>query len=103
MTQFKDSIKGKNVAVFGLGASGNAAARVLASLDARVTVVDNNDSEKLRALAKELQQLGVTCKLGEVTEEAMRASELVVVSPGVPSDRSELEVARRAGARHLST
>lgn len=96
--RFKERIKGKKAAVFGLGASGSAAARVLASLGASVTVVDNAESDLLRARAEKLRELGIGHRLGGVPLDVMRGSDLVVVSPGVPTEREELEVARLAGA-----
>jgi UDP-N-acetylmuramoylalanine--D-glutamate ligase len=87
---------GKHVVVVGLARSGVAAAAFLARRGASVTAVDRKpESELPEALA--LRELGVKLELGPHRRETFLASELVVVSPGVPWELEELEAAREAG------
>ncbi|MFE5678062.1 UDP-N-acetylmuramoyl-L-alanine--D-glutamate ligase [Streptomyces erythrochromogenes] len=76
------------ITVAGLGISGISAARALAGLGARVTVVDNGDGDAHRARAAELAELGIEVRLGHLPDGARagealpEGTELVVTSPG---------------------
>ncbi|MGJ0155600.1 UDP-N-acetylmuramoyl-L-alanine--D-glutamate ligase [Streptomyces sp. CH8.1] len=76
------------ITVAGLGVSGISAARALAGLGARVTVVDNGDGDAHRARAAELAELGIAVRLGHLSDGARageslpEGTELVVTSPG---------------------
>ncbi|GAA2649203.1 UDP-N-acetylmuramoyl-L-alanine--D-glutamate ligase [Streptomyces lunalinharesii] len=72
---------GRHVTVAGLGVSGVPAARALAGLGARVTVVNGSDGERERAQAAELAELGVTVRLGD-GETLPEGTDVVVTSPG---------------------
>lgn len=77
----------RKVLVFGTGISGIGASRLLEQVGKEVILYDGNaslDPENIR------RQLGkdtkVTIVLGELSEEIMGTLELVVMSPGVPTD-----------------
>ncbi|MFQ5508509.1 MAG: UDP-N-acetylmuramoyl-L-alanine--D-glutamate ligase [Leptospirillia bacterium] len=74
-------LAGARVTVFGLGASGAAAARLLARENARVTVAD----ERPEATPPPDRPLpdGCTVAYGEVSD-ALENADLIVLSPGVP-------------------
>ncbi len=76
-------LRNRKVIVVGLGASGCAAARLLASEGARVVAVDEADNDDLRRRAGELDALGVTTMLGR-TSPPKDGFDLAVVSPGIP-------------------
>lgn len=80
----KPSYASQQVAVLGLGASGQAAARLLAHEGARVTLLDSGESESLRAKAAAIQAEieGCTVHLGEAALEPRRF-DLGVLSPGI--------------------
>ncbi|MEW1656314.1 MULTISPECIES: UDP-N-acetylmuramoyl-L-alanine--D-glutamate ligase [unclassified Streptomyces] len=79
--QVPDDFAGRHVTVAGLGVSGVPAARALAGLGARVTVVNGSDGARERAQAAELEKLGVTVRLGD-GETLPEGTEVVVTSPG---------------------
>ena len=87
--------------VIGLGASGLAAASLLADLGARVVVTDLRTEEELGGVLRELPP-GTRTVLGANPPEALDGAELVVVSPGVPAGAPILEEARRRGLPVLS-
>ena len=77
----------KKVLVFGSGISGIGACRLLEQVDKDVILYDGNaslDADKIK------EQLGNASKaevvLGTLSEEVMDSLELVVMSPGVPTD-----------------
>ena len=87
-------LSGKKVVVVGLGASGKAAARALAGLSASVTVVDHAKSDSLLEIARLLDSLGIKCHLGGIPADVMRGAEMIVMSPGVPTDLPEVVAVR---------
>lgn len=87
---------GKRVTVAGLGVSGIPAARVLRGLGADVTVVNDGDDERARAQAAELEQLGVTVRLGDGAT-LPEGTELVVTAPGWRPDKPLFLAAEAAG------
>lgn len=97
------SWQGKNITVAGLGVSGISAARALAGLGARVTVVDNGDGDAHRARAAELAQQGIEVRLGHLDggaragEVLPEGTDLVVTSPGWKPDSPLFAAAAAAG------
>src|SRR5437016_7554755 len=74
----------KRVLVIGLGLSGRAASDLLRQRGARVLAIDSANTPQLRLEAEALRTSGVDVRLG-VKEPPDDAVDLVVVSPGVPS------------------
>ncbi|UGY90875.1 UDP-N-acetylmuramoyl-L-alanine--D-glutamate ligase [Streptomyces gobiensis] len=81
MTEKPLEISGRRIAVAGLGVSGISAARALARLGARVTVVDGGDSDAHRARAAELAAEGIAVRLAD-GDTLPEGTELIVTSPG---------------------
>ena len=88
----------KKVLVFGSGISGIGACRLLEKIDKDVILYDGNaslDADKIK------EQLGSDSKtevsLGTLSEEVMDSLELVVMSPGVPTDIPIVESMRGRG------
>ncbi|MEV7285753.1 UDP-N-acetylmuramoyl-L-alanine--D-glutamate ligase [Streptomyces sp. NPDC093252] len=88
--------QGKHITVAGLGVSGVPAARVLAGLGARVTVVNDGDDERARAQAAELTALGVTVRLGDGAT-LPEGTELIVTAPGWQPGKPLFAAAAEAG------
>ena len=84
---------GVPVLVAGLGRSGRAACRALASLEADIVAVD--DDERLDAT--ELAALGVRVSLGPGAVERLEDRALVVVGPGLPERHPLIRAALGAG------
>ena len=77
----------KSVMVVGLGDSGIAAARLLASQGAHVIAVDNAADDALQAVALSLREMHVDVRLG-VEKIGPVAVDLAVLSPGVPPENA---------------
>jgi UDP-N-acetylmuramoylalanine--D-glutamate ligase len=82
--------------VVGLGASGLAAARVLAEEGASVRVSERRDAVQVEGVA-ELEELGVEVLAGGHDESHLDGATLVVTSPGVPGHAPILEAALSRG------
>ena len=75
---------GKNVAVLGAGLSGTAAAMLLRSEGAAVTVLDSAEENKLlKSTLDDLRGRGVTVRCGSAAETDASPYDLVVLSPGI--------------------
>jgi UDP-N-acetylmuramoylalanine--D-glutamate ligase len=75
---------GKNVAVLGAGLSGTAAAMLLRSEGAAVTVLDSAEENKLlKSTLEDLRGRGVTVLCGSEAEADSSPYDLVVLSPGI--------------------
>ncbi|MFT3921272.1 MAG: UDP-N-acetylmuramoyl-L-alanine--D-glutamate ligase [Myxococcales bacterium] len=77
-------LAGARVTVVGLGLSGLAAARLLVSKGAQVTINDARDEAALGERAKEAAKLGVQLDLGGHDATRLSQNDFIVVSPGVP-------------------
>jgi UDP-N-acetylmuramoylalanine--D-glutamate ligase len=88
---------GDVVAVLGLGASGVAAARLASVHGAKVYASDVSAGELQRAAAAELSSEGIEAEAGGHDLGRIRASDLVVVSPGIPPS-AEVRREMRAAA-----
>ena len=96
MTQSLD-VKGKRVLVVGLGKSGVASALFLHEKGARVTVSDAKAEEQLRNEIPKLLDKGIAVETGGHGERTFRQQDLIVVSPGVPTNSEPLKQARTLG------
>lgn len=94
--QVTSAWSGKHITVAGLGVSGISAARALAGLGARVTVVDGGDNEVLRDRAASLAAGDITVRLGDATT-LPEGTGLVVTSPGWKPDSPLFAAAAEAG------
>jgi UDP-N-acetylmuramoylalanine--D-glutamate ligase len=90
-------LKNKRVLVVGLGRSGVAAAHFLQEQGARVTVSDARPEAELQKEIPALLDRGVAIEAGRHGERTFRNQDLIVVSPGVPSDQPQLQQARALG------
>ena len=88
---------GKKVAVVGLARSGVAAAHLLQAAGATVTVADGKEEKDLAGALVRLDRAAIQVKLGPGYEKALVGADLVVISPGVPTDANVLTDARRNG------
>jgi UDP-N-acetylmuramoylalanine--D-glutamate ligase len=85
-----------NAEIIGLGRSGIAAAKLLQDQGWQVTLSDRNDSDSLRQQQQQLQESGISVRLGDAFTPSPEL-QLVVVSPGVPWDLPNLQHAREMG------
>ena len=78
---------GKRILVFGTGISGIGAADLLIEKKARVILYDGNDKLVKEEILKKLKDAQDTkVILGELKEELLKSLDMVVLSPGVPTD-----------------
>ena len=92
------SVKGKKILVVGLGRSGIAAAKALVGMGAKVSVQDSESADKVDPeLMEYLRSKKVKCFFGEEPKDTS-AYDMLVLSPGVPTDLPFVKEAAEAGA-----
>ena len=92
-------MKEERFLVFGTGLSGIAAAELLIKEGKQVTLYDGNEELSVEELRRKHPGLSKTPVLrgAELTGERLPDFDIVVLSPGVPSDLPLVEQMRRAG------
>src|SRR5579864_9404746 len=91
------NLNNQRVLVVGLGKSGVASALFLKARGARVTVSDTRTEQQLHQEIPMLLDRGIAIETGGHGERTFRDQDLIVVSPGVPTDVSPLVKARSLG------
>ncbi len=93
------NVNDKRVLVVGLGKSGVASALFLKSKGARVTVSDTKPPDQLKDEIPVLLDQGIAVETGGHGERTFGGQDLIVVSPGVPTDAPPLVQARALGGK----
>jgi UDP-N-acetylmuramoylalanine--D-glutamate ligase len=94
---FQMELKNKRVLVVGLGRSGVSSAIFLQEHGAKVIVSDSKAEAQLQKEVPALLDRGISIETGSHGERTFRDQDLIVVSPGVPSDQPQLQHARSLG------
>jgi len=97
-SEFKEFIKGKNVAVVGIGVSNIPLIRFLVKLGAVVTAFDQKTREELGEIADEFDNLSVSLELGEGYLDRLTGFDVVFKTPSMRIDSEALVRAKNEGA-----
>lgn len=95
---FKKFVKGKKVAVVGIGISNKPLIDLLLNLGADVSAFDKKNKEQLGKTAEELSKKGVNLVLGNRYLEKLKDFEVIFKTPSMRIDMPELQEAKRSGA-----
>lgn len=89
-------LQNKRITIVGCGVSGIAAANLLKGQNAEVTLYDSNSGLNKENLREKVgEQVAIVC--GEFTQQLMSNTELLVLSPGVPTDLPFVKLLREQG------
>ena len=94
---YLESLKGKTVAVIGIGVSNRPLIDLLRSRGIAVTACDKKSREALGAAAEELEAAGVTLRLGEEYLENL-TEDIIFRTPGMRPDLPQLTAAVERGS-----
>lgn len=91
----------KNITIFGANRSGIAITNLLHGFGCNISITDSRKKNELSDELLQLDDLDIEYFLGSHTEDCIKDSDLIVVSPGVPLDIPILEKARKEGIKIL--
>jgi len=94
--------KGKKVVIVGLARSGTACANLLFSLGAQVRITDNSDSALIKSNLEKINAPEIMLEMGRHTEDFIKGSDLMVVSPGVAGNALPVVWAKKQGIAVVS-
>ena len=94
--QFFEQMRGKRIALCGIGVSNTPLVMSFLSQGAKVTVCDRRNREQIGDLADELESAGAKLCLGEHYLDHLEA-EIIFRTPGMSFHLPELEAARKKG------
>lgn len=97
LQEYIASLRGKTVAVIGIGVSNTPLLRLLLREGIAVTACDRIDRAKLGALAEELEAAGAVLRLGDGYLQDLD-QDVIFRTPGLRPDVPELEAARARGS-----
>lgn len=97
LQEYIASLRGRTVAVIGIGVSNTPLLRLLLREGISVTACDRSSREKLGALAGELEAAGAKLQLGDGYLQNL-SQDVIFRTPGLRPDVPELEAARARGS-----
>lgn len=99
LEEFKANVKGKNIAIMGMGVSNTPLIKYLMDLDANITVFDKKSEEELdKAVIEEYAIQGIKFSLGEKYLENLVGYDIIFRSPSMRPDTIELKKEIERGA-----
>ncbi len=97
LDEFKDSVRGRDITVIGIGISNLPLIKYLVSLGARVTARDKRDKTDLGANYNELEAIGVKFSLGNDYLSDI-SGDIIFKTPGMRYDVPQLVKAKENGS-----
>ncbi len=97
LKQYAQSLKGKRLAIVGIGISNTPLIKILLSLGVSVVACDRKDRQGLEGLAEELESLGAVLRLGDDYLNGLDA-DIIFRTPGMHPNNPALVKARERGA-----
>lgn len=95
---FFERMRGKKIAIIGVGVSHTGLIKMLASKGLNVIVYDKRTPEQLGPVYDEFRALGIEMELGPNYLFKLGGEDIIFRTPGMNYHTPELEMARRAGA-----
>lgn len=91
----------KNALVAGTGKSGISAAKLLIAHGVKVTLFDENEKRDKNDLMEKFSRSElVTILLGKLTDEVLKQTDIMVISPGIPVDSAFVEEVKKQVFRY---
>ena len=99
LDEFNENIKGKKIAIIGLGVSNKPLIEYLYNLGARITVFDNREQEKIDTdIWDEVTKYNLKYSIGEDYLANLKGFDYIFRSPSCRPDLSEIEAEVKRGA-----
>ncbi len=92
-------LKDKRILVVGLGKTGVSLTKLLVENGAQVTISDHKSKPELSGTVEQVEGLGVKLDLGGHSPKTFLAQDLIILSPGVPSNLKIFDYATAHGIK----
>lgn len=103
INEYLNKLKGKKVAVLGIGISNTPLIKMLLQAGVRVTACDRRERSAFdNGQLDELEKLGAVVYLGENYLEHLKGQDVIFRTPGLRPDLPQIQAAVREGARLTS-
>lgn len=96
--EYLEGLRGKRVAVIGIGVSNTPLIKMLLRANIAVTACDKSPRESFDGLIESLESLGAEVLLGEDYLEHLKGYDIIFRTPGLRPDVPQLEEARGRGS-----
>ena len=99
ITEYRKTLKGKKIAVIGIGISNVPLIKFLLKADVKITALDKRSKDDIGEIASELENLGVKLVLGEdYLDKIPFDTDIIFKTPGMRFDVKQLVTAKENGA-----
>ena len=96
--EYLEGLKGKRVAVLGIGVSNTPLIRMLLRAGARVTACDKRSREEFDGRIEALESLGASVHLGKDYLDHLEGQDVIFRTPGLRPDVPQLMAAVERGS-----
>ena len=98
IAEYLDSLRGKSIAVIGMGVSNTPLIRMLLRANLKVTICDKSPRERVEEQAAELESLGAKLQLGSDYLAKIHKFDVIFRTPGLSPNTPELVEAVKRGS-----
>lgn len=98
ISAYLEQLRGKSIAVIGMGVSNTPLIRTLLRANLKVTVCDKSPRERVEELASEFESLGARLRLGADYLAKIHRNDVIFRTPGVSPNTPELQKALEGGS-----
>ncbi len=98
MSEYLETLRGKSIAVIGMGVSNTPLIRTLLRAELKVTVCDKSPRERVEEQASELESLGARLRLGADYLAKIHKADIIFRTPGLSPNTPELQKAMEGGS-----
>ncbi len=97
-SEYLETLRGRSIAVVGMGVSNIPLIRMLLRAELKVTVCDKSPRERVEEQAAELESLGAKLRLGPDYLDKIRKADVIFRTPGLSPNTPELQRAVEEGS-----
>ena len=98
MSEYLESLRGKSIAIIGMGVSNTPLIRAFLRAELKVAVCDKSPRERVEEQAAELESLGAKLRLGPDYLAKIHKADIIFRTPGLSPNTPELEKAVAGGS-----
>ena len=98
VSEYLEALRGRSIAVIGMGVSNTPLIRMLLRAELKVTVCDKSPRERVEEQASELESLGAVLRLGPDYLAKIHKADVIFRTPGLSPNTPELCKAVQGGS-----